>query len=74
MTFGIFAGLTLFAVALAASVWPAGDAEALTHSHADLAADHPHLAGSTIHDHTHAFVIDDLHRQWPAETGNPSQG
>jgi MFS family permease len=73
-TFGIFAGLTLFAVALAASVWPAGDAETLAHSHDDLAADHPHLADGNGKDHVHTFVIDDLHRQWPIQTGNPSQG
>jgi MFS family permease len=70
-TFGIFAGLTLFAIALAAGVWPVGDAEVLAHSHADLAPDHPHLAGGTGHDHAHAFVIDDLHRQWPDRTELP---
>ena len=73
-TFAIFAVLTVLAVALAAVIWPAGDKEDLAHSHADLAADHPHLAGAAGKDHIHAFVIDDIHRQWPRHTSYPVRG
>ena len=44
--------------------WPAQDATDIPHLHPDLPPDHPHLAEHGVH-HTHAFVIDDLHRRWP---------
>jgi MFS family permease len=48
-------------------LWPAQDPEVLEHEHAELPQSHPHL---TEHErrgrHAHAFVIDDLHPQWPA--------
>ncbi len=45
-------------------LWPATDPDALAHDHPDLAADHPHLRDHGA-EHSHAFVIDDLHRRWP---------
>jgi MFS family permease len=58
---------------LAARLWPAGDPKALTHVHPDLPAGHPHLAaedgGHNSREHTHPFVIDDLHPAWPARPG-----
>ena len=49
----------------AVGLWPADDSIILEHSHQDLPADHPHSAGSRTH--SHDFVIDDLHRQWPQQ-------
>jgi MFS family permease len=60
--------LTLLGAAVAATVWPAGDPEIVEHSHAELDPDHPHLRdhhGEGFR-HAHAFVIDQLHRRWPA--------
>lgn len=62
-----FAGLALIAaiaVALAARLWPADDPDALEHVHDDLPANHPHLHGSGRR-HSHAYVIDSHHTQWP---------
>jgi hypothetical protein len=50
---------------LAAFLWPATDPETIAHEHPELAAGHPHLAGDG-HAHSHPYVIDDLHRRWPA--------
>lgn len=71
---GAGAGLTAAALVLAGigaggliavlRIWPARDVSDLPHDHADLPPDHPHLAAHGPH-HTHAFVIDDLHRRWP---------
>lgn len=68
-TFLVFAAITLTAVAVAAMVWPSGDAEVVTHSHPELPADHPHLAATGSAAHSHALVIDDLHPRWPKERG-----
>lgn len=60
--------LTLLGAAVAAAVWPAGDPEIIEHSHAELDPDHPHLRdhhGEGLR-HAHVFVIDELHRRWPA--------
>jgi len=71
---GATAGLGTAALVLAAvgaagllaclRIWPAQDRTDLRHDHPDLAADHPHLSQGGAH-HSHAFVIDDLHRRWP---------
>ncbi len=66
-------------IAMAAWFWPGQDPEVLVHTHEALDHDHPHLEdghhalaetvlGSHRQEprhHSHAFVIDDLHRQWP---------
>ncbi len=69
MTFSLFALLTFASVLVAAQVWPSEDIGDLVHHHDDLPADHPHLAGIAQRSHAHAFVIDDLHRQWPERVG-----
>ncbi len=71
---GASAGLSVAAVLLAGigalglfatlRIWPAHDERVLSHDHPDLPPDHPHLAQHGAH-HSHAFVIDDLHRRWP---------
>lgn len=58
-------GLGLASLALAIQLWPAADPSALPHSHADLPADHPHMALHSDADHSHAFTIDALHHRWP---------
>ena len=48
-------------------LWPAGAARDLEHEHPDLPANHPHFRehGGAENRHSHAFVIDEDHRQWP---------
>jgi MFS family permease len=57
------------AVLLSARLWPAEDPVELLHRHENLPGGHPHLASAIapLHQdtHSHAFVIDDEHRQWP---------
>lgn len=59
----VLAGLALVAAGAALRLWPAGDPVELPHGHADLPADHPHVRDGRFH--SHAYVIDDLHRHWP---------
>jgi len=48
-------------------LWPSHDPELVAHSHDDLPPDHAHMRED--HDHgktkSHAFVIDDIHPDWP---------
>ena len=53
------------ALALVWRLWPVADPLTLAHDHADLPPDHPHLQGHGAH-HAHDYVIDPLHRHWPA--------
>jgi len=66
-TLAVLGALTLAGVAAAAWTWPASDPDVIEHAHADLDPAHPHLHEGRRH--AHAFVIDDLHRQWPARAG-----
>ncbi|MGC9368422.1 MAG: MFS transporter [Paracoccaceae bacterium] len=54
---------------LALRLWPAGQPAHLPHVHADLSADHPHLADAEKvaggYRHAHPYVIDDMHPEWP---------
>lgn len=58
--------LAAAAIAIALTVWPANDPEAIEHRHDDLPADHPHISKPSHRRHVHAFVIDDLHSAWPS--------
>ncbi|MAU43943.1 MAG: MFS transporter [Yangia sp.] len=60
----VLALLAVAGIVAALRMWPADDPVEGAHSHDHLPVDHPHLAGG--HRHSHAFVIDDLHRVWPA--------
>jgi MFS family permease len=72
LTLGALGAFTLVGVVLAARLWPAHDPEEVEHEHPDLAPDHPHLTYGQDHRHAHAFVIDDLHPDWPSRaTGGP---
>lgn len=74
---GLPAGMVLFAFlsaggcAVAALSWRGHTSEPLEHVHTDLPEGHPHLhAGHAEADgyhHSHAIIIDDLHRQWPTQ-------
>ncbi|WP_137389602.1 MFS transporter [Rhodoligotrophos defluvii] len=69
-TFLILAAIAAAALVVAALVWPASEPEVVEHRHHGLAEDDPHWAeGSRRGErrHAHAFVIDDLHPQWPSE-------
>ena len=60
----VLAGVGALGLVAVLRIWPAQDAGVLPHDHPDLPPDHPHLAEHGPH-HSHAVVIDDLHRRWP---------
>jgi predicted MFS family arabinose efflux permease len=60
----VLAAITFGGVLLARLFWPAEDPDVLTHEHPELPPEHPHLVGERSR-HAHAYVIDDLHHQWP---------
>jgi len=68
-----FLGLGVVAaigLAMAVTLWPAIDQEVMVHAHPGLPADHVHWSeGSMLSSgqHSHAFVIDELHPKWPKE-------
>lgn len=68
-TLAVLGALTVAGVAAAALMWPASDPDVVAHVHGDLDPSHPHVRGIESGRHEHAFVIDDLHRQWPARAG-----
>ncbi|MEP4036459.1 MFS transporter [Pseudophaeobacter sp.] len=65
--------LAILGLLYARSQWPAKDPESLPHDHPELAADHPHLKGTTGQAmggpkrHSHPYVIDDLHKSYPPD-------
>ncbi|MEL6204872.1 MAG: MFS transporter [Pseudomonadota bacterium] len=59
----ILANLALAGLVVALNLWPAGDPVEIPHDHHNLPPDHPHMQGGE--DHSHAYVIDDLHPRWP---------
>jgi MFS family permease len=60
----VLAGIGALGLVAVLRIWPEQDAGVLPHDHPDLPPDHPHLAEHGPH-HSHAVVIDDLHRRWP---------
>jgi H+ antiporter protein len=65
VTFIAMAAIAACGVLAATQLWPQGDPVEVEHSHDDLPAGHPHLAGHA-HRHVHAFVIDAEHANWPS--------
>ena len=61
LTLAVIGAAGLLAVA---GIWPSNDPAVVVHEHPDLAPDHPHLAEHGAQ-HSHAVMIDDLHRRWP---------
>ena len=55
--------LAAFGILIAMKSWPTGDPSDVPHDHPELRADHPHIHEGRHH--SHVFVIDDLHHQWP---------
>jgi MFS family permease len=69
-TFLILAVIAAAALVAAALLWPASDPEVVEHRHPGLSDDDPHWAEGARHGegrHAHAFVVDNLHPQWPRE-------
>ncbi len=69
-TFMILAVIAAAALVAALFLWPAGDQETIPHRHPGLPDSDPHWkegAPTGGHRHAHAFIIDDLHPQWPRE-------
>ncbi|MDX0855363.1 MFS transporter [Sinorhizobium medicae] len=70
-TFSALGAIAAAAIFVATRLWPADDPEEIEHLHDDLAADHPHLADAERvgdgHRHSHVFVIDSHHPDWPTE-------
>jgi H+ antiporter protein len=68
VTFLVLGALTVLGAAVAPLLWPAQDPEIIEHVHEDLPPDHPHLDDAVGighgRKHAHAFVIDDVHREW----------
>jgi MFS family permease len=72
-TFLVLAVLAVAGLVAAAALWPRHDPEEIEHDHAGLPPDHPHhasehrpiAAGLDGFRHRHAFVIDELHPEWP---------
>jgi MFS family permease len=60
----VLAGIGALGLVAVLRIWPAHDAGVLPHDHPDLPPDHRHLAEHGPQ-HSHAVVIDDLHRRWP---------
>lgn len=66
-TFASLAFVATLALIACASLWrPEHEQPAVAHEHPDLPGGHPHLARNKAGMHGHAYVIDDLHRRWPA--------
>ena len=72
ITFIVLAAIAAFAVILAGRLWPTADPEEIEHVHQSLADDDPHVADAEKvgrgHRHTHAYVIDSHHADWPKAT------
>jgi MFS family permease len=64
----LMSGLGLAGAIIAVRLWPREDDVLLAHSHDDLPSSHPHLVehGGAAGMHRHAYLIDELHRRWPA--------
>ena len=60
------AALALTGALIAIRIWPREDPDVVQHSHDDLPPGHPHLVEAHGQgEATHAYVIDDLHSNWP---------
>jgi len=63
--FAILGALAAAGFGLGLAAWPRSDPEAVPHRHEDLPHDHPHLREHRSDGAEHAFVIDQLHQDWP---------
>jgi MFS family permease len=64
----VLGGVCLIITFIGSRIWPVDDPTERTHSHPDLASDHPHLKSHQVtgaqQEHKHVFHIDDLHLRW----------
>lgn len=70
-------GLAVSGIVTALVLWPTSDFDFLVHAHPDLPPDHPHWLDGTrlsAQQHSHEFVIDDLHHRWPSEQVSGHKG
>lgn len=62
--------LALLGLLAASQAWPKNDPVSLAHDHLDLPPDHPHwkehAPDNGAPTHVHVYIIDELHRRWPA--------
>lgn len=69
LTFAALGLIAAGAVFVAIRLWPSNDPDEIEHIHQTLDANHPHLAGAMVagdgRRHSHAFVIDGHHSEWP---------
>ncbi|MEY9628993.1 MFS transporter [Sinorhizobium fredii] len=69
-TFAALGVIAAAAIFTAMRLWPAHDPDEIEHVHVALAEDHPHLVGAervgNSHRHSHAYVIDSHHPEWPS--------
>lgn len=66
-SFTAMAVIAVLALIACVLLWrPSHDQTRVTHRHDDLPAGHPHLVLGQGDVHGHDYVIDDLHRRWPA--------
>jgi len=65
IAFAILAVLASVGFVAGLVAWPRQDPQIVPHSHGDLPPDHPHLRSEHASKGQHAFVIDELHSQWP---------
>lgn len=68
--FGVLALVAATGTVTALWIWPSHDPELVPHSHDDLPPGHAHLREEHAHgkSRSHAFVIDDIHPDWPRAT------
>jgi H+ antiporter protein len=68
-SFAVLGGTAALAAWVASSIWPAHDPGVIEHDHQNLPVGHAHMQGTADVGHrmrhTHAFVVDDNHPQWP---------
>lgn len=63
----LLGAIAAFGAVAAMLLWPKNDREVVPHRHPELPPHHPHLQdGDPEALHAHPYVIDDLHRRWPA--------
>lgn len=72
VTFAVLSAIAGSGFLAAMWLWPAADAEILGHQHDSLPEDDPHWedgAHLSRKRHAHAFMIDNLHHDWPDRSG-----
>lgn len=66
----VLGAIAMVSALTAVLIWPAPDMARLDHHHHHLPSGHPHLAEARLtsdgYQHSHDYVIDHLHPNWPA--------